>query len=167
MISLMRKDACLTPCGKHRLWLTRTWDATNPKLMVMCGLNPSIADAEIDDPTIRRDIGFARRESCGGLSKINLHTFRATDPDDMFSVNPIYRNAPQYRQAWTEQCNGADRVVVACWGADKRAGAMAKEFVAFAGEAGIPLWCLGLTKDGQPRHPLYLRSDAPLVRYMA
>lgn len=160
-----RKDALISTCGRHRLWLTRTWDPNNAKIMVMCGLNPSTADAEIDDPTIRRDIGFAKREGCGGLIKINVGTVRETEPDNMFKLPLSERNDPRYRQVWKEICAVDRRIVVACWGADLRAKAMADEFISFAKAEGIDLWCLGLSKDGSPRHPLYLRNDAPLIPY--
>jgi hypothetical protein len=163
----MHKDAYISACGKHRLWLTRTWDPQNAKVMVMCGLNPSTADASLDDPTIRRDLGFARREGCGGLIKINLHTFRATEPDDMFALRQSERNDERHAQVWKEMCCVDHRITVACWGADKRAAPMAREFVRFAKENGVELWCLGRSKDGQPRHPLYLPSATPLERFAA
>lgn len=161
------KDASISACGRHRLWLTRTWEPSNAKTMVMVGLNPSKADAKIDDPTIRRDIGFAKREDCGGLVKINLYTFRATDPEELFALDFLDMNHRDYRQVWKEQCGVDQRIVVACWGADERARGLAREFKIFAREAGHDLWCLGLSKNGSPRHPLYLRSDAPLERYAA
>jgi len=62
---------------RYRLW--RRWDAECPT-MVWIMLNPSTADAEVDDPTIRRCIGFARREHCGGIEVVNLYALRATNP---------------------------------------------------------------------------------------
>ena len=65
-------------CGRYRYWLERRWSADSPAVFVM--LNPSTADAKIDDPTIRRCMGFAKREGHGGLVVVNLFGWRSSDP---------------------------------------------------------------------------------------
>ncbi len=72
---LIKRSAVISDCGHYRLRLDRVWDDRLPP-MVICGLNPSTADGEKDDPTIRREMGFARRENCGALVKVNLAAFR-------------------------------------------------------------------------------------------
>ena len=75
-----RKSATLSECGLYRYDLWRTW-ATGPHVtFVMC--NPSTADAEIDDPTIRRCIGFAQEWGFAGLVVVNLYAYRATEVSD-------------------------------------------------------------------------------------
>lgn len=73
------KSASFSPCRKHRFELSRVWDASLPKLMVI-GLNPSTADETEDDPTIRRCMAFARRERLGGLLMVNMFSLRSTNP---------------------------------------------------------------------------------------
>lgn len=55
--------------------------------------------------------------------------------------------------------------VVACWGANPKAQARAVEVIALLAEHGTPVWCWGTTKNGAPKHPLYLRGNTPLVRF--
>lgn len=82
-------DAELSECGEYRYRLSRVWDeAKRPLTFIM--LNPSTADAEVDDPTIRRCMGFAERERAGGIIVVNLYGFRTTKPSDLFqATDPI------------------------------------------------------------------------------
>lgn len=127
-------------------------------------LNPSTANDVLDDPTIRRCRGFAEREKAPIFQVVNLFAFRATDPlalalaDD--PVGP--RNDEMLRIAMAAS---AHRVVCA-WGANAFAARRLSAFARLHAEAGAPaLWCLGTTKDGAPRHPLYVKADQPLVPF--
>ena len=152
--------AAFSPDKAYRYVLTRTWDVALPA-MTWVMLNPSTADAMTDDPTIRRCKAFARREGCGGISVVNLFGLRATDPralrEHADPVGPV--------NDWFVRLHvqGASRAVAA-WGAHGtlrgRAAEVARKLEA---TPGIRLECLGVTADGSPRHPLYVRSDAPLV----
>ena len=148
----IRCDAAISDCGRYRWWLSRTWGDAPP--LVFIGLNPSTADASQDDPTIRRCIGFARRERCGGLLMLNLFAFRATDPHLLYGV-PDRVGGENNRYLRTL----ATGKVVAAWGAHALAPARAAEVRKLL---SVPLLCLGTTKDGSPRHPLYVRADEPL-----
>lgn len=163
----MIRDALITSDGVHRIWLSRLWEIAPRKTMFMHGLNPSVADGHIDDPTIRRDLGFAQREGCGNLIKTNLFEFRATDPEDLWAAPDHLRSVPG-KLDWQENlitCWPGEKIVVACWGADKRAEAAGEAFMSWCRKRDIPLYCLGRTKSGAPRHPLYVRADKPLERY--
>lgn len=151
-----------------RYMLTRTVDPLfredgwRSLLFVM--LNPSTANDVLDDPTIRRCRGFAAREKAPLFQVVNLFALRATDPSDLaFAADPVGpRNDEMLRIAMAAS---AHRVVCA-WGAhpfaQRRLGAFAK----LHAEAGAPaLWCLGTTKAGAPRHPLYVKADQPLVPF--
>ena len=118
-------------------------------------LNPSTADAEIDDPTIRRCKSFAQREGCSTLEVVNLYAYRATDPKQLWQVfDPI---GPENDRYISEAVARAD-VVIAAWGAH------AKRLRAKSVARHIPdAFALGFTIQGVPRHPLYLKSDAPLI----
>jgi len=124
-------------------------------------LNPSTADANVDDPTIRRCIGFAKREGCGGLVVVNLYAYRATNPDDLLkAINPI--GSPETEIHLNKAVAEIDGPLIAAWGAFTVRGAHPAYWI--KQRYGDRLMCLGRTKDGHPRHPLYLSNDAPLVR---
>ncbi|MCK5560130.1 MAG: DUF1643 domain-containing protein, partial [Thermoplasmata archaeon] len=131
-----------------------------PAVFVM--LNPSTADADEDDPTIRRCIGFARGWHCGGIQVINLFAYRATNPDELLKVDdPAGPDNLQHIFSTVQD----HQFVVCAWGTRgvlvgqdekvKRCMERARD--------GIHLMSLGLTKDGHPKHPLYLSKDTPLV----
>jgi hypothetical protein len=121
-------------------------------------LNPSTADETMDDPTIRRCIGFAKREVCGGVVIGNIFAFRATRPGDMKAADdPV---GPENDAHLIQIMLEADGPVVAAWGAH---GAHLKRATHVKFLTEVPLVCLGKTKAGAPRHPLYVRGDAPLV----
>jgi len=158
---LTESDAIISPCGQYRYRLNRTWGQEKPAVFVM--LNPSTADASEDDPTIRRCIGFAEKWHCGGLVVVNLFAYRATEPKVMLAaadpVGPdnlehVY-NATRYAQ-----------LVVCAWGTKgSYMGRDAKtiDCIRRAGNAHIS--CLGVTKNGHPKHPLYLAGDTELQKY--
>lgn len=139
--------------GDYRYTLTRVWDATLP-IITFVLLNPSTADAEQLDPTLRRCVGFARREKYGGMLILNLYAFRTKDPKLMLSApDPV---GPENDRVLAN----ATGTVVAGWGTNA-----APPRVALALELLPPLHALGVTRDGHPAHPLYLSADAPLVKW--
>lgn len=158
--------ATFTPDGLHRLTLMRRWGPAAPPLVVI-GLNPSTADADHDDPTLRRVREFAKRDGRGSLVMLNLFTLRATDPRDL-RIRPFReRSIPwaEMRALYAPIFASAGRIVCA-WGAirpDEEPRAEAVERLALEADRG--LWCLGRTNAGQPRHPLYLRATAPFESY--
>lgn len=152
--------AVLSPCGKYRYLLTREWDPNLPPLVV-CMLNPSTADAVVNDPTIRRLIAFARREGRGGLQVVNLYALRSPDPIALYGhPDPV---GPGNDRHIAEAVRGAGDVLVA-WGANP--GPQAARVAHVLGMIGRPV-CLGTTKDGHPRHPLYVRGAEPIVAFGA
>lgn len=122
-------------------------------------LNPSTADADQDDPTIRRCIGFAKRENCGGIIVVNLFPFRATKPADLWAQGGETRMGGSRGKIEINKAVRDMDVIVAAWGADARGYDhwIQHRFGSF-------LYCLGKTKSGHPRHPLYVMADAPLVK---
>ena len=151
----------ISPCDEYRYALWRREDSLfaggGQLLFVM--LNPSTADADADDPTIRRCRGFAQRLGYGTLAVANLYAFRATSPADLHdAADPV---GPENDEWIDKLADEADRIIVA-WGADVGPIADRAERVLHRlGEVDA----LGLTASGQPRHPLYLRSDAEPVAY--
>lgn len=146
--------AYISEDGLYRYSLTRdlgTIDGEGTCTFVM--LNPSTADAEQDDPTIRRCMGFARSWGFARLKVVNLFAYRATDPRDLWKADaPI---GPENDHVISLVLGGSD-FAVAAWGAHAPAERVRQFAETFGG------WCfyaLGLTKDGAPRHPLYVRAD--------
>lgn len=146
---------------RYRLW--RTWDESKrPMAFVM--LNPSTADATTDDPTIRRCIGFAKREDCGGIQVVNLYALRATKPAHLLDhPDP---EGPENCMAWAEVLyDDPYPVCVAAWGAGASSLRL-PESKALRGSSAA--WrCLGTTKGGAPRHPLYVKATQPMERWIA
>ncbi len=152
--------AAFSPDKAYRYVLTRTWDAALPA-MTWIMLNPSTADAMTDDPTIRRCRAFARREGSGGIAVVNLFGLRATDPRALREhADPA---GPANDWFVRLHAQAAPRTIAA-WGACGALRGRASEIAGALGVIpGIRLECLGVTADGSPRHPLYVRSDAPLI----
>lgn len=129
-------------------------------------LNPSTADGERDDPTIRRCIDFARKLRCGGLQVVNLFALRATSPSELLTHPEPVGEKNDYVLA--SALRAADSHIVICaWGAHGIIHGRDREFLKLAREKAPrrDLTCYGFTKRGSPRHPLYLRSDAKLFPY--
>jgi hypothetical protein len=144
--------ATLSPDRRYRYRLFRTWDRVRG-VVAFVGLNPSTADEFTDDPTIRRCLRFARDWGYGGIEMLNLFAYRATDPRELHQVyNPVGPDNDRHLLERAQAC----RLVVACWGAyqyGRDRAAHVRQLL-----AGVELHHLGLTKIGQPRHPLYLKA---------
>jgi hypothetical protein len=147
--------AILSPCGRYRYRLWRRWSAAGRRV-VWVMLNPSTADASIDDPTIRRCLGFSKAWGYTALEVVNLFALRATDPAVLGLAGYELARGPDNERHILESCQGAD-LVIAAWGAHETAG-YAEKTAAELGRAGIALHCLGKTTQGHPRHPLYCPS---------
>ena len=131
------------------------WDDDLPAILFI-GLNPSTADEEQDDPTIRRCMSFSRDWGYGTLLMANLFAFRATDPaklrlqDDPVGPENDYWIEREYERAQTR---------IAAWGTK---GSYQNRDVAI--RKLLPdLFCLGLTNGGYPKHPLYLPKDTKFI----
>lgn len=142
--------------GAYRYRLTREWAEGGRATFVM--LNPSTADAQKDDPTIRRCIGFARSWGLGGLTVVNLYGFRATKPADLWTAaDPI---GPENDRHLREVAMSGSPLIAA-WGAHAESSRV-DQVLSLPGFGGIA--CLEVTKNGAPRHPLYLRKGLmPMV----
>ena len=159
------RDAVFSECRTWRYQLTRHWDPDLRALMVI-GLNPSTADEQQDDPTIRRCIRFARDLGYGGVAMTNLYGFRATAPADLHKVSDPLGPDNAY---WLRETAKYAGMVIAAWGADvgpyetwwKQIGwRIARAQVNAADDVHRGVYCLGTTRSGQPRHPLYLPAAA-------
>jgi len=158
----MKKHATISDCGKYRYRLWRKWGHGSPLLFVM--LNPSTADHEIDDPTIRRCLRFADAHGYGELEVVNLFAYRATDPNDLKRAG--YPVGPENDQHIAAAVHEAAAVCLA-WGSNaaglERPGVVLQQLRAL----GVKPQCLRITRSGYPQHPLMLPSDCRLMPFPA
>lgn len=150
----MTAGADFSPCRTWRYALWRHWDwQSHANCVMFIGLNPSTADETENDPTVRRCIRFAKDWGYGGLMMMNMFAFRATDPKKMKvahdPVGPGNDEAFGYRRTQVG-------LIVAAWGqhGSPARGEKICQFLA------SPVYCLGRTKNGFPKHPLYLAADS-------
>lgn len=152
------------PC---RYWLHRRFDRGNG-FAVFLMLNPSKADATINDPTTTRCIGFARRWHVHTLILVNLFPVIATDPDELLEFDLGHyeddKNIKCVMRAGELVSKHGGHFVCA-WGNHRAARSQAAVYSERLMRRFWMLKHLGLTKEGQPRHPLYVPSDAELYRY--
>jgi hypothetical protein len=144
----MKKGAILSEDNLYRYQLSRIWDESkSPILFIM--LNPSTADADADDPTIRRVIQFARSWGHGGVYVANLYAFRSTDPKALKTVDdPIGKENVSH----IKHLIGIVDKVVYAWGNNQKEPSWLSDMVQ------IP-YCIDLSKKGIPKHPLYLKGE--------
>jgi hypothetical protein len=158
----MLRAAVFSPCRSFRYSLSRVWNPKLPKVMFV-GLNPSTADEQKDDPTVRRCITFAQKWSFGGLVLVNLFAYRSTDPEGLLEVDdPIGTENDTHILA---NARAVGRIVL-IWGTKGTLLDRDQHVITFFPDAH----CLGFTKDGHPKHPLYLVGNTrmrPFTRALA
>ena len=153
----MKKNASISDCGKYRYSLTRIWDDSKPNVLFIM-LNPSTADAMKDDPTIRRCIGYAQSWGYGGLIVCNLFAYRSTNPLELLKVdNPQgdenIRNIEYYARI--------SEKIICAWGNEPILKKIPNQqhIVEFLYQQKSKVHYLELSKNGTPKHPLYLKKD--------
>jgi len=168
-------SAVISPCGQYRYRLERSID--NPdmfgplagKVVAFFGVNPSTADAEEDDATVRKWKGFCQRWGVSRFIVGNVFAFRATDVGKLATAeDPFGEDNFRYREQIIHEAD----VLVPCWG---RLDKLPKKLRGSPGRLLDVLRCLpskpamhfGLTGCGQPKHPLMLGYDTPLTRWAA
>lgn len=149
------RTAVVSACGTYRYRLSRRWGPAGGRYVAWVMLNPSTADAERDDATVRRVVSYSQAWGYDEAFVVNVFALRATDPaalkahpdpvgpDNHWHVEAVCRNA---------------KLVVAAWGAN-----MGGTIPELRVRHDLAKWggakCLGLTRDGHPKHPLRLRKD--------
>ncbi len=150
-------SATISTCGKFRYSLRREWIG-GVGICVFIMLNPSTADALLDDATVRRCIAFAQAWGFAGLEIVNLYAYRAREPAVMFAANdPIGPENDAFILAAAKRGN----LLVAAWGVNAKHDRVfaVREFL-----RPFEIHALGFTVDGHPRHPLFLRGDLKPIR---
>lgn len=150
--------AIFSTCREYRYSLWRLWDSSKPTV-TFCGLNPSTADETVDDPTIRRCIGYARDWGFGQLIMVNAYAYRSTDPKGLWAtMNPIgYRNIDSIVHA-----SRVSGLFVAAWGSHIKP-LHSREIRRRIKQ----IHALRLTKSCEPSHPLYLPRSLRPCRLMS
>ena len=156
----MVSSAIYSRCAAYRYSLTRVWDDAGPRVMFVM-LNPSTADEVQNDPTVERCERRARHLGYGGFRVTNIFALRATDPRQMrAAADPI---GPDNDATLAQGCLWADDVIAA-WGVHGAHRGRGPEVAERLRAQSAPLYHLGLSKDGHPRHPLYLAyAQAPVL----
>jgi hypothetical protein len=154
------KGAEIDPTGMYRYSLWRIWDLSKEGHLVFVMLNPSIADDKIDDPTIKRCIGFAKSWGFGSMEVVNLFAFRATNPSHLKGCNdPVGPDNNTYILTAAER---ASKIVLA-WGTNGIYLNRNKQVIDLLSEHN-PV-CLQKSKDGHPKHPLYIKADCEPILF--
>ena len=158
------KSAIISDCKRYRYLLTRTWDAEGPVLVYVM-LNPSRADAAINDPTVLKCIAIAKSNGYGGIRVLNLFALRATDHRWLGeSADPV---GPDNDRHLAEQTAGM--AVVCAWGSRKKFASprmldRPEIVLRILEKAATSISCLRLNGN-DPGHPLYLPGDTKLIPY--
>lgn len=155
---LLERDAVISDCGLYRYLLRRIWDVSKPRALV-CMLNPSTADAYIDDATIRSLIRLFTALGYGGFEVVNLYGWRATDPRELAkAADPVGPRTDAILEAAIGRCD----IMVCAWGAHPMASERAQRVWEIAQSHRPAVFCFGTTKAGHPKHPLYIKTGTPL-----
>jgi hypothetical protein len=146
---------------RYRLW--RTWNTDiKKKPITWLMLNPSTADENILDPTVRRCLGYSIQWGYGRMDVINIFALRSTDPKRLYSCHdPV---GIDNNRSIIQTAKESDRVIAA-WGNHGLYKDRYKEVLALFNEINTPLYCLKTSKYDQPVHPLYQRSDIIPIIY--
>lgn len=155
LFNVNESDARFSDDGTHRVWLSRIWDDSKPKVMFI-GLNPSTAGCSKDDPTITKIKKIAANNGFGGVYMCNLFTFISTDPKKL----DIENGNAELANFWLTTIAAKCSCVVFSWGSFEVFG-RDKEVSDIFSEA----CALKINKNGSPKHPLYCKDNSLFVNY--
>lgn len=179
----LSSGALISGDGKYRWRLWREWRGTHdpknwvwfggkdgagrkighPKSVVFVMLNPSTADGEKDDPTIRRCVAFAKSWNYERIEVVNLFAFRATRPSELLALNHKSDPVGWENQQHVESAVCDDALIICAWG--EHGSHIGQDETMLGWLAHKETYALGLTAAGHPRHPLYLKSDAKPIPF--
>lgn len=152
------KQAHFSEDGKHRYWLLRSW-AEKPRMITIIGLNPSTADAERDDATIRSCCRLTRAAGFDGFIMCNLFTFITSSPavliENMHDANRAESNDVLKRMI------ANTHMAICAWGSWSFTAERVQEVKLMIDK----LFCFGINADGSPKHPLYLNTNTSIIQF--
>lgn len=162
-------SAIISACGRYRYRLEREVQQEG-KVFAFFGINPSTADADLDDATVRKWRGFAMRNGCSRFIVGNAFSYRATDVRqlDIANRNHIKVQGDKHWEHLHAIINDAD-VLVPCWGDSKKVDRNLRPLIGgllgIIAMSGKPVLHFGLTAGGDPKHPLMLGYDTKLIEW--
>lgn len=161
----MTGGASFSDCGRYRHALQRWWGKKNGPYVLWIGMNPSTAEADVDDPTIRRELVHSQKLPVAGYVKVNVCDFRATKPEALRAPGVV--PCSSVNVSTIIMLARAAHTVVAAWGSmHVSLQIYVREVERNLKNEGVILHCLGTTKSGNaPRHPLYVSYDTPLQEF--
>lgn len=163
---LLKRFAIISDCGKYRYRLERDIGRFSNTAIAFIMVNPSTADGEVDDATIRKCMGFAERQGFGRLIVGNKFAWRATDVKELRAAPDAI--GPENNAHLGQIIRDAD-IIVAAWGPlaklPDRLRSRWRKVSDLAESFGKPLHCFGTAQDGHPRHPLMLAYDTKLTKW--
>ena len=144
-------DAQFSSCRNYRYSLRRTWLSGRGRVLFI-GLNPSTADHQKDDPTIRKCVSYAKSWGFNSMEMVNLFAFRATYPADLkAATEPI----GHLNDKWIKTAQERNDKIIACWGCLTKFGERAADVLRYLTDP----YCLKLNQNLDPAHPLYLKAN--------
>ena len=159
----MERWAKISACGRYRWVLNRVWSEWGRRACVIM-LNPSTADALVDDATIRALIRLLTARGYAGFEVVNLFALRSTDPAAlMAAADPVGHMNDLHIAGSITRCD----MVVCAWGTHKFVVQSKRgiEVLKLLEPFNLMPQCFGTTKSGAPKHPLYLKTGTPLEPY--
>ncbi|MCM2543873.1 DUF1643 domain-containing protein [Burkholderia glumae] len=157
-------SAIISPCGLYRYRLDRTVpNSIDDQTFAFFGVNPSTADATLDDATVRKWIGFTQRYGGRRFIVGNVFAYRATDVRALNTQQPIGPDNDRYLREIIAEAD----VLIPCWGSREKVPGHLRQHLdktmALLVASDKPVLCFGLTLGGDPKHPLMLGYDTRLV----
>jgi hypothetical protein len=159
----MMGTAVLSENGLYRYRLERSWGESSTAPVTWVMLNPSVADAHVDDPTLTHCVTFTRQAGWGRLVVVNLFGLRSTDPGALSSAeDPVGPENLDHVRAALQEAG----LIVAAWGAHPMAlrSPIRLKLLDLA-PVGVDVVCLGLAGGRHPRHPVRLGYSTPFVPF--
>ncbi len=161
----MTNPCIFSPCRKYRYRLLHEWSDmfSTPRAIMWIGLNPSTADEEKLDPTLKRIRGFSRAWGYDRFIMANAFAYRATKPPDMLKQkDPV---GPENDRILLECAAEVDKIVVV-WGNDGSRFGRDRQVMDLLKKSRKKIFCLGRNDDGSPCHPLYLPGTTALEAFV-
>lgn len=155
----INKDGYISSCKKYRYFIEREWDSSLDKAMFIL-LNPSETGLYEDNPTIRKCMGFSKGLGYGGIYLANLYSYRATNPKELKKViekkGEIYAQGEKNIEIIKKLEKRSD-ILILGWGNNAKNFQMSQDILKILDRKKMR--CLDITKEGEPKHPLYIRYD--------
>ncbi len=150
--------------GNYRYSLKREWDDYNLRKAVFVLLNPSTAGDSVDDRTTMRCVSFAKKLGCGSVELVNIFAYRSRDWRNLRDLSLEEATGPENRFYLENALHSGSEIIVG-WG--ENCTIHHRDYQELSDWfRGYNSNCLGTTREGHPRHPLFVRSDTPIQPFL-